>query len=70
MTMEQEMTYIGQVFRMSDHITVAGIYEHTAIGCENKHTFGHIGATFSPCSNPDCKAPTVPWKLVQETGAS
>jgi hypothetical protein len=70
MTMEQDMTYIGQVFRMGDSITVAGIYEHTAIGCGNKHTFNHVGGTFGPCSSPDCKATTVPWKLVKETGTS
>ncbi len=62
------MTYIGQVFRIGDHITVAGIYEHTAIGCGDKHTFSHIGSTFSPCSNLDCRATTAPWKLVKEIG--
>ena len=67
MTTEEDMTYIGQVFRMGDSITVAGIYEHTAIGCGTKRTFSHVGGTFGPCSSPDCKAVTVPWKLVQET---
>ena len=64
------MAYIGQVFRMGDSITVAGIYEHTAIGCENRHAFNHVGGTFAPCTNPDCKATTVPWKLVQEARPS
>jgi hypothetical protein len=68
--MEEDMTYIGQVFRIGDSITVAGIYEHTAIGCGDKHTWSHVGGRFGPCSNPECKATTVPWKLVQETKTS
>ncbi len=64
------MTYVGQVFRVGNHVDVAGIYEHTAVGCENRHTFRDVGGMFSPCLNPDCKAPTVPWKLVQETATS
>jgi hypothetical protein len=67
MTMKEDMTYIGQVFRIGESVAVAGIYEHTAIACEHRHTFRDVGGKFSPCSNPDCKAPTVPWKLIQET---
>jgi len=68
--MEEDMAYIGQVFRIGDSITVAGIYEHTAIGCGHKHTFRELDGTFVPCLSPDCKAATVPWKLVQEAKAT
>jgi hypothetical protein len=70
MTTEEHMTYIGQSFPIGSKIEAAGIYEHTAAGCGKRHTFSDVGDTFSPCSNPDCKNTTAPWKLLQKTGTS
>lgn len=70
MTTEEGMTYIGQLFAIGSKIEAAGVYEHTAIGCGQKHTFSDVGDKFSPCSNPKCKDTSAPWKLVQKTGTA
>ena len=42
------MAYVGQEFAVGSKIEAAGVYEHTAKGCEKEHTFSDVGDKFSP----------------------